>query len=130
MFNAEKWKNDVLYKANHVCSALACKAAHGLDGTDGWEETDLNVKSGCSDCKYCYGEPFDCDYSELLDDAADVMWELIQEHEVFQKKMKEQEPVQVVWKFALPHCPVCGQMLPEGDRVKYCLHCGRAVTWN
>ena len=43
--------------------------------------------------------------------------------------LKEQEPVQVVWKFAFPHCPECGQMLPEGDRVKYCLHCGQAVKW-
>lgn len=41
----------------------------------------------------------------------------------------EEEPVQVVWKFAFPHCPECGQMLPEGDRVKYCLHCGQAVKW-
>lgn len=43
--------------------------------------------------------------------------------------LKEREPVQVVWKFAFPYCPECGQMLPEGDRVKYCFHCGREVKW-
>ena len=41
---------------------------------------------------------------------------------------EEQKPASVVWKFGFPHCPDCGQMLPEGDRVKYCLHCGRPVT--
>jgi len=41
--------------------------------------------------------------------------------------LKLQEAVAIVWKFGFPHCPVCGQMLPEGDAVKYCLHCGKAV---
>ena len=43
--------------------------------------------------------------------------------------LKEREPVQVVWKSAFPYCPKCGQMLPEGDRVKYCFHCGQEVKW-
>ena len=43
--------------------------------------------------------------------------------------LKEQDAVAIIWKFGFPHCPVCGQMLPEGDAVKYCLHCGRSVKW-
>ena len=43
--------------------------------------------------------------------------------------IKEQEAVSIEWKYGFPHCPVCGQMLPEGDAVKYCLHCGRSVLW-
>jgi len=49
--------------------------------------------------------------------------------EIIVDLLKEQEAVAIVWKFGFPHCPVCGQMLPEGDAVKYCLHCGRAVKW-
>ena len=43
--------------------------------------------------------------------------------------LKEQDAAAIVWKCGFPHCPVCGQMLPEGDAVKYCLHCGRSVKW-
>ena len=43
--------------------------------------------------------------------------------------LKEQEAVAIEWKCGFPHCPVCGQMLPEGDAVRFCLHCGRSVKW-
>lgn len=84
-------------------TALDCRA----------NDTDID----CRKCDYYIREdkPEYCDFRGMLRDALALI--------------KEQEAVTVVWKFAFPHCPVCGQMLPEGDAVKYCLHCGRAVKW-
>lgn len=75
-------------KANAVCNALYCKFAHGLDGTRGWDdEIPFSEKAGCNDCPYCCGEPFDCDITELFEDAANIMGELINENRSLRAKL-------------------------------------------
>ena len=73
-------------KANAVRNALSCKAIHGLDSTKGWD--DFFEQSWCDECPYCCGKPLDCDMTELLDDAANVMGELINENMALQKQLK------------------------------------------
>ena len=77
---------------------------------------ECHQSSYCVDCPYRKGWAT-CNAAETLFVDAIAL-------------LKEQEAVAIVWKFGFPHCPVCGQMLPEGDAVKYCLHCGQAVKWD
>ena len=78
----------------------------GNDARHDCRECDYYIRTNCVEY---------CDERRIVRDALELL--------------KEPEPVQVVWKFGFPHCPECGQMLPEGDRVKYCLHCGKPVIW-
>lgn len=83
---------------------------------------------GVWDCKE------QCPYTGIQDCATVVCsdaLELIHELEERIAIMEENKPesTEIVWQYGFPHCSVCGQMLPEGDSVKYCLHCGRSVKW-
>ena len=49
--------------------------------------------------------------------------------EMAEDLLKRNVPVEIVWKCGFPHCSACGQMIPEGSAVKYCLQCGQAVKW-
>ena len=80
----------------------------------------------CTGC--AYSESRDC-LTEVTDDVIELLGEYEERIAIMTDGKPENEPVMIEWRFGFPHCPACGQMQPEGDAVKYCLHCGRPVMW-
>lgn len=138
MLDSEKWKNDTLYKANYVLNALSHITVHGLDGTDGWDDDDIyhDVKLGCKQCIYS-DEPGDCDYTEIFEDAVEVIGKLIKEYEYkakmyhaleedwkkIKEELKEQETANIY------KCQNCGTWV-LAENVVRCIDCKNGSLWS
>ena len=98
-------------------------------------QVDLPMPEACDVCPFnydfCWCKAFkDDEFDQYSDDWNDHVCDRRCRPDYC--PLKEQEPVTPVtieWKHGFPHCTKCGQMLPEGDAVKYCLHCGQEVKW-
>lgn len=97
--------------------------------------------------QHCEGSIFDrcgeCPYYDIEHESGficrDVLLsdvnKLLKEQEPI-LPLKEQEPVLPrrldAWPFTVEICGNCGEVLPSigGNKVKFCLGCGRAVKWD
>lgn len=86
----------------------------------GLELCNNHQNRDCTECPYNDGTLFCADV--LMQDAL--------------KLLKETEPILPrrldAWPFTVEICGNCGEVLPSigGNKVKFCLGCGRKVKWN